>query len=103
MAGLFFGFAFGDQRDRRCRCLGAWADRTSLEHVFQVCAYLPLMGIVAAFLPKLEPACALAPGSFRPGGDAGVDVAGGQVDRTGTQPGAKRRRCHSNPLTLRSR
>jgi MFS transporter, FSR family, fosmidomycin resistance protein len=53
VAGLFFGFAFGISAIAAA-LLGAWADRTSLEHVFKMCAYLPLMGIVAAFLPKLE-------------------------------------------------
>jgi FSR family fosmidomycin resistance protein-like MFS transporter len=53
VAGLFFGFAFGISAIAAA-ALGYWADRTSLEHVFQMCAYLPLMGIIAAFLPKLE-------------------------------------------------
>ena len=53
VAGLFFGFAFGISAIAAA-LLGQWADRTSLEHVFQMCAYLPLMGIIAAFLPKLE-------------------------------------------------
>ncbi|QDT70942.1 MFS transporter [Lacipirellula limnantheis] len=53
VAGLFFGFAFGISAIAAA-VLGQWADRTSLEHVFQMCAYLPLMGIIAAFLPKLE-------------------------------------------------
>ena len=54
VAGLFFGFAFGISAIAAA-LLGQWADRTSLEHVFQMCAYLPLMGIIAAFLPRLEP------------------------------------------------
>ncbi|TWU20318.1 Fosmidomycin resistance protein [Novipirellula galeiformis] len=53
VAGLFFGFAFGISAIAAA-VLGEWADRTSLEHVFHGCAYLPLMGIIAAFLPKLE-------------------------------------------------
>ncbi len=53
VAGLFFGFAFGISAIAAA-LLGALADRTSLEYVFQICAYLPLMGITAAFLPKLE-------------------------------------------------
>jgi len=53
VAGLFFGFAFGISAIAAA-LLGQWADHTSLEHVFQMCAYLPLMGIIAAFLPKLE-------------------------------------------------
>ncbi|TWU16957.1 MFS transporter [Allorhodopirellula heiligendammensis] len=53
VAGLFFGFAFGISAIAAA-LLGAWADHTSLENVFQMCAYLPLMGIITAFLPKLE-------------------------------------------------
>ncbi|QEG42118.1 MFS transporter [Roseimaritima ulvae] len=53
VAGLFFGFAFGISAIAAA-VLGEWADRTSLEHVFQMCAYLPLMGIIAALLPQLE-------------------------------------------------
>jgi FSR family fosmidomycin resistance protein-like MFS transporter len=53
VAGLFFGFAFGVS-GIAAAALGAWADRTSLEYVFQMCAYLPLLGILAAFLPRLE-------------------------------------------------
>lgn len=53
VAGLFFGFAFGISAIAAA-LLGAWADHTSLENVFQMCAYLPLMGLITAFLPKLE-------------------------------------------------
>ena len=53
VAGLFFGFAFGVSAIAAA-LLGAWADRTSLQYVFQYCAYLPLFGILAAFLPEIE-------------------------------------------------
>ena len=53
VAGLFFGFAFGFSAIAAA-LLGAWADQTSLQHVFQYCAYLPLLGILAAFLPRVE-------------------------------------------------
>lgn len=53
VAGLFFGFAFGISAIAAA-LLGAWADHTSLQNVFQMCAFLPLMGIITAFLPKLE-------------------------------------------------
>jgi FSR family fosmidomycin resistance protein-like MFS transporter len=36
--------------------LGRLADRTSITHVFQICAYLPLLGLLTAFLPEVEPA-----------------------------------------------
>jgi FSR family fosmidomycin resistance protein-like MFS transporter len=55
VAGIFFGFAFGVSAIAAA-LLGAWADRTSLQHVFQYCAYLPLFGILAAFLPRVETA-----------------------------------------------
>jgi len=53
VAGLFFGFAFGVS-GIAAPLLGRWADMTSLQHVFGYCAYLPLLGILAAFLPRLE-------------------------------------------------
>jgi FSR family fosmidomycin resistance protein-like MFS transporter len=53
VAGLFFGFAFG-MGGLGSALLGRLADHTSITHVFHVCAYLPLMGLVAAFLPNLE-------------------------------------------------
>jgi FSR family fosmidomycin resistance protein-like MFS transporter len=53
VAGLFFGFAFGVSAIAAA-ALGEWADVTSLEHVFGYCAYLPLLGVLAALLPKLE-------------------------------------------------
>jgi len=34
--------------------LGYVADRTSIELVYQICAFLPLLGILTAFLPNLE-------------------------------------------------
>ncbi len=53
VAGLFFGFAFGVS-GIAAAALGRWADHTSLEHVFDMCAYLPLLGILAALLPRME-------------------------------------------------
>jgi FSR family fosmidomycin resistance protein-like MFS transporter len=53
VAGLFFGFAFGVS-GIAAAALGAWADATSLTHVFSYCALMPLAGILAALLPKLE-------------------------------------------------
>ena len=34
--------------------LDALADRTSIEYVYQIIAYLPLLGLVAALLPKMR-------------------------------------------------
>jgi MFS transporter, FSR family, fosmidomycin resistance protein len=53
IAGLFFGFAFGIAGIGSA-LLGTLADRTSIEHVFHVCSFLPLIGLLTAFLPNLE-------------------------------------------------
>jgi MFS transporter, FSR family, fosmidomycin resistance protein len=51
VSGLFFGFAFG-MGGLGAAVLGVLADRTSIEFVYRTIAYLPLLGVVAAFLPK---------------------------------------------------
>ena len=48
ISGLFFGFAFGMGGDRAA-LLGRPADATSIKTVYQVCAYLPLIGLLTAF------------------------------------------------------
>ncbi|WP_100075241.1 MFS transporter [Chryseobacterium camelliae] len=53
VAGLFFGFMFG-MGGIGSAVLGAIADDTSIEYVFKICAFLPLMGIITAFLPNLK-------------------------------------------------
>lgn len=53
VSGLFFGFAFGIG-GIGAAVLGGVADRYGIEFVFRICAYLPLLGIVAAFLPNIE-------------------------------------------------
>jgi len=53
VSGLFFGFAFGIG-GIGAAALGSLADRNGIEYVYQVCAYLPLLGMVAAFLPNIE-------------------------------------------------
>ncbi|PYR16569.1 MAG: MFS transporter [Acidobacteria bacterium] len=53
IAGLFFGFAFG-AAGLGAAALGKLADMTSIEYVYKLCAYLPLIGILAALLPNLE-------------------------------------------------
>jgi FSR family fosmidomycin resistance protein-like MFS transporter len=53
VAGLFFGFMFG-MGGIGSAVLGAVADDTSIEYVFKICAFLPLMGIITAFLPNLK-------------------------------------------------
>jgi FSR family fosmidomycin resistance protein-like MFS transporter len=52
VSGLFFGFAFG-MGGLGSALLGALADSTSISYVYQVCAYLPLIGLLTAFLPNL--------------------------------------------------
>ncbi|MBE8719433.1 MFS transporter [Sphingobacterium pedocola] len=52
IAGLFFGFAFG-MGGIGSALLGWLADRTSIQYVFQVCAYLPLIGIITGLLPNI--------------------------------------------------
>ncbi|MET0258731.1 MAG: MFS transporter [Methylobacterium sp.] len=51
VGGLFFGFAFG-MGGLGAAVLGELADQTSIEHVYALCAYLPLIGLFAAFLPR---------------------------------------------------
>jgi MFS transporter, FSR family, fosmidomycin resistance protein len=53
VAGLFFGFAFG-MGGIGAAVLGKLADATSITFVYEVCAFLPLIGLLAAFLPNLE-------------------------------------------------
>ncbi|MEO6633183.1 MAG: MFS transporter, partial [Mucilaginibacter sp.] len=50
IAGLFFGLAFG-MGGLGSAILGKVADMTSIEFVFKICAFLPLIGIFTAFLP----------------------------------------------------
>lgn len=52
VSGLFFGFAFG-VAGIASAILGSLADTYGLETIYSVCAYTPLMGIVAFLLPKL--------------------------------------------------
>ncbi|WP_162061568.1 MFS transporter [Undibacterium sp. KW1] len=51
VSGLFFGFAFG-MGGLGAAVLGIFADRTSIAFVYQTIAYLPLLGVVAALLPR---------------------------------------------------
>ncbi len=53
IAGLFFGFAFG-MAGIGAAVLGALADRTSIEFVYRLCAFLPAIGLLTAFLPNLS-------------------------------------------------
>jgi MFS transporter, FSR family, fosmidomycin resistance protein len=54
IAGLFFGFAFGIA-GLGAAALGQLADLTSVTTVYNVCAWLPALGLLTAFLPDIEP------------------------------------------------
>ncbi|MCW3462037.1 MFS transporter [Chitinophaga nivalis] len=53
IAGLFFGLAFG-MAGVGSALLGKLADATSIGYVYEVCAYLPLIGLLTGLLPNLE-------------------------------------------------
>ena len=54
ISGLFFGFAFG-MGGLGSALLGKLADITSIAYVFELCAFLPLIGVVAGWLPRVSP------------------------------------------------
>ena len=53
IAGLFFGFAFG-MGGIGAASLGVLADKTSIEFVYKVCSFLPMIGLLTLFLPNIE-------------------------------------------------
>jgi FSR family fosmidomycin resistance protein-like MFS transporter len=53
IAGLFFGLAFG-MAGIGSALLGRLADHTSIEHVFRVSSFLPLIGLMAVLLPNVR-------------------------------------------------
>jgi len=55
ISGLFFGFAFG-VAGVAAAMLGKVADKTSIDFVYRMCAFMPAIGVLAYFLPNLEPA-----------------------------------------------
>ncbi len=50
VSGLFFGFAFG-MGGLGAAVLGLLADHTSIDLVYKICAFLPLLGFLTIFLP----------------------------------------------------
>jgi MFS transporter, FSR family, fosmidomycin resistance protein len=54
ISGLFFGFAFG-VAGLGAALLGKLADQTSIRFVYQICSYLPAIGLLTALLPNVEP------------------------------------------------
>lgn len=53
VSGLFYGFAFG-MGGLGSAVLGYVADISSIEYVYFLCSYLPLLGLIAFFLPDLK-------------------------------------------------
>ena len=53
ISGVFFGFAFG-MAGLGAAVLGELADRVGIESVYRLCAFLPLIGVLAAFLPDVK-------------------------------------------------
>jgi FSR family fosmidomycin resistance protein-like MFS transporter len=53
VAGMFFGFSFG-LGGLGAAALGQVADWTSIETVYRLCSFLPLIGLLTAFLPDIE-------------------------------------------------
>jgi MFS transporter, FSR family, fosmidomycin resistance protein len=53
MAGMFFGFSFG-LGGLGAAVLGEVADWTSIDTVYRLCSFLPLIGLLTAFLPNIE-------------------------------------------------
>lgn len=52
ISGMFFGFAFG-MGGLGSALLGVLADKTSIDYVYHVCAFLPLIGVITVFLPDI--------------------------------------------------
>lgn len=53
IAGVFFGLMFG-LGGLGSAFFGWLADRTSIEYIFGISAYLPLLGVIAGFLPNTQ-------------------------------------------------
>jgi FSR family fosmidomycin resistance protein-like MFS transporter len=53
VAGMVFGFSFG-LGGLGAAALGQIADMTSIETVYKVCSFLPLIGLLTALLPNIE-------------------------------------------------
>ena len=53
IAGLFFGVAFGIS-GIGAAALGSLADRTDIFFVYRLCSYLPAIGVLALWLPRIE-------------------------------------------------
>ena len=61
VAGMVFGFSFG-LGGLGAAALGRIADWTSIETVYQVCSFLPVIGLLTALLPNIEKRASANPG-----------------------------------------
>ncbi|WP_164772143.1 MFS transporter [Mesorhizobium sp. M2C.T.Ca.TU.002.02.1.1] len=55
IAGIFFGFAFG-MGGIAAAVLGVVADMKGIDFVYQICSYLPFLGLLTVFLPNMKEA-----------------------------------------------
>lgn len=53
ISGVFYGFAFG-VGGLASAFLGYLADKTSIQYIYTICSYFPLLGLVTFFLPVLK-------------------------------------------------
>ena len=53
VAGMMFGFSFG-LGGLGAAALGRIADVTGIEFVYHICSFLPVIGLLTAFLPNIE-------------------------------------------------
>lgn len=53
VAGIFFGFAFG-MGGLAAAILGVVADVKGIDFVYQICSFLPLLGLLTIFLPSMK-------------------------------------------------
>lgn len=60
ISGMFYGLSFG-LGGLGAAALGLLADHFGIVFVYQVCAFLPLLGLVAVFLPVVNPPTPVAP------------------------------------------
>ena len=74
VAGLFFGFSFG-LGGLGAAALGQLADWTGIRTVYNICAFLPLLGLATAFLPRLDESMQNRGGGYAAAGSAAPPLA----------------------------
>jgi MFS transporter, FSR family, fosmidomycin resistance protein len=60
IGGLFYGLSFG-MGGIAAAILGGMADRIGIERVYQLCSFLPLVGLLTVFLPRITDNHATSP------------------------------------------